>query len=794
MAQKLIVLLLAAFALETVAGEHVSKKAEPFALNDVSVRVKAPEFQESAQRFADLLGKVLKRKIELKADGNIVFEKAAFSDPQMYEIATSAKGIVFRAASPLGANYAGADLLRELGYRRFTPNPAWEVVPETPPKSIALNKRESPDYKMRSIWPGWNLWFDFRKQDNHKQWHYANRTGGLVIETGHSYDRFIRHNRKIFEAHPEYYALVKGKRNGSKLCISNPEVRKLFAEHSVKILRERPVQASVSADPSDGGGWCECAECAKLGTPTDRAMLLASTAAEAVVKAFPGKHVALYAYNQHSPPPSPGVKVHPAVIVNIATGFIRQGWTIEGLIREWGKRAAIGIREYYYARYEPGSGQACDLEYLRRTIPEFYRSGARYPSGEASDTWGPGFPGYCLAAALLWNTRADADAFLNDLYAKAFPKSEKIMREFYGLILGTPKKALSADLIHRMYDLLGQALKITSGGEKTRIEQLIGWTRFCELLLNHRNKPTKKSFEDMLEIAAAIKPSCVIHTFSIWRNEQRTLGFDGKGLSKKYDWDTPRKLDYEKIVADGLKNNKKLDFEAVSFGYKLVPVTVPGVKNQPGVLDGVRGKQQFYLYSDGSELKLKVTGGLIKHYRDRGAVKIDLIQIGGVSDTGELETKVAHDESVPPDGNPRTVVLKPKYAGLHRLEMNDGNDMTRIEFPAGMPVAYPVPREKMQIFGSICYFYVPNWTKVLGYYAQTNRGCIISPDGKTFAKLTKANGFYSHPVPEKFTGKVWQVRNMKGVFRLLTVPDALNLNSAFILVPETIAKKEGLKQ
>jgi len=793
MAQKLIALLLAALTLGLPAGEHVSGKAEPFALNDVSVQVKAPEFQESVQRFADLLGKVLKRKVELKADGNIVFEKKVFPDRQMYEIVTSSGGIVLRAGTPMAADFAGADLLRELGYRRFTPHPAWEVVPDTPPKSIALNKRESPDYLMRSIWPGGNLWPDFRKLDHHKQWHYANRTGGLVIETGHSYDRFIRHNRKVFAAHPEYYALVKGQRTGSKLCISNPELRKLFAEHAIQMLRERPKLDSVSADPSDGGGWCECAECAKLGTPTDRAMLLAGETAEAVIKAFPDKHVALYAYNQHSPPPSPGVKVHPAVIVNIATGFIRGGWTMDGLIREWGKRASIGIREYYYAKFDPGSGQACDPAYLRRTIPDFYRQSARYLSAEASDTWGPGFPGYCLAAALLWDTSADADAFLNDLYAKAFPKSEKFMREFYGLLLNQPKRALSADLIHRMYDLLGQAFKVASGNEKTRIGHLIGWARFCELLLRHRDKPTMQSFKDMLEIAAAVKPTYVVHTYSIWRHESRALGFDGKGLSKKYDWNTPRKLDYEKLVADGLKNNPKLDFDAVDFGHKLVPVTVPGVKNQRGVLDSVRGKQQFYLYSDGKELKLQVTGGLIKHYRDRGNVKIDLIQIGGASDTGELETKVAHDESVPPDGNPRTVILKPKYAGLHRLEMNDGDDMTRIEFPDGLPVAYPVTREKMGPFGSVFYFYVPKGTKVLGFYAKTGRGVIMTPDGKIFAKLAKVKGFARLDLPENLTGKVWQVRNMKGVFRLLTVPDVLNLNSGIILVPETIAKKEGLK-
>jgi len=174
-------------------------------------------------------------------------------------------------------------------------------------------------------------------------------------------------------------------------------------------------------------------------------------------------------------------------------------------------------------------------------------------------------------------------------------------------------------------------------------------------------------------------------------------------------------------------------------------------------------------------------------------VKIDLIQLGGISDTGELETKVAHDESVPPDGIPRTVILKPKYAGLHRLEIDDGNDMTRIEFPAGTPAAYPVPREKMEPFGSTFYFYVPKGTKVLGYYARTGRGAITAPDGKTFVRMNSANGYYSCPVPEKYTGKVWQVRNMKGVFRLLTVPDVLNLNSAVILVPETIVQKEGLK-
>ncbi len=86
------------------------------------------------------------------------------------------------------------------------------------------------------------------------------------------------------------------------------------------------------------------------------------------------------------------------------------------------------------------------------------------------------------------------------------------------------------------------------------------------------------------------------------------------------------------------------------------------------------------------------------------------------------------------------------------------------------------------------YFYVPAGTKTLGYYAKLNRGHLVAPNGKTVRNLAKTSGFYSDPVPAGMDGKVWELRGVNGVVRLLTVPSNLSLNASQLLLPAEIAK------
>ena len=202
-----------------------------------------------------------------------------------------------------------------------------------------------------------------------------------------------------------------------------------------------------------------------------------------------------------------------------------------------------------------------------------------------------------------------------------------------------------------------------------------------------------------------------------------------------------------------------------------------------------RRKVWFYIWCDGKPFTVTVTGGLIPHYRDRGNVILQLVQIGGESDTGELETVVHYDRSVPPDGKPYKVVLKPKYPGLHKVTVSDGGDMTRIIWPAHLAVSRPVEREKAPELKGTFYFYVPQGTEVLGFYAKSSRGSINDPSGKAVFKLAKRNGYYSFPLKPEQCGKVWQLNKLEGTVKLLTVPSNLALHSSKILIPEEVKGK-----
>jgi hypothetical protein len=143
---------------------------------------------------------------------------------------------------------------------------------------------------------------------------------------------------------------------------------------------------------------------------------------------------------------------------------------------------------------------------------------------------------------------------------------------------------------------------------------------------------------------------------------------------------------------------------------------------------------------------LKVTGGLIPHYRDRGHVRISLFSPQEVT----LEP-VAHDDSVPPDGVAREVTLRTPYSGLHRLELRDGGDANRMLWQDGQPMTLPCSAEAPSpVYGTwSLYFYVPKGTQtVAGYTSSTGR--LVDGDGNAvydFADIA-VPGYFAVPVPE----------------------------------------------
>jgi hypothetical protein len=239
-----------------------------------------------------------------------------------------------------------------------------------------------------------------------------------------------------------------------------------------------------------------------------------------------------------------------------------------------------------------------------------------------------------------------------------------------------------------------------------------------------------------------------------------------------------------------------MNFQPVAFSENLVSAApLHLTEPTPGALGAGRGKQTFYTYIDqpGGTIELQITGGLIAHYRDRGNVRIGLWQIGGASETGERETLVQENHSVPPDGKPYPVKLTVKQPGVYKIVAEDGSDMSLIKLISPIPWSVKSTNDEPMnhFYGDwTLYFYVPRGTKTVGLFGG-ERGDVCDSGGKSLFSLNgRAANFYGVPVPEGQDGKLWQMRRAHGSVRLLTVPPYFARTAAELLLPaEVVAGK-----
>jgi len=204
----------------------------------------------------------------------------------------------------------------------------------------------------------------------------------------------------------------------------------------------------------------------------------------------------------------------------------------------------------------------------------------------------------------------------------------------------------------------------------------------------------------------------------------------------------------------------------------------------------------LYVPKTPAEIELQITGGLIRHYRDRGNVRVGLFKIGGASQTGERETLVTMDCSVPPDGVERAVRLAVKEPGLHKITVSDGGDRTRVKWKAGQPFVVPstLAAPMNEHYSSwMLYFYVPKGTKTIGLFGGGHGEVRDSQDRPQFWLNGRAPGFYGVPVPEGEDGKVWRIRYGQGSVRLLTVPPYFARSPQELLLPAEVARADAAK-
>lgn len=745
------------------------------------------------------------------------------SDPtkrEDYLLRSHPRGLFVIGPTELAVEHAVWDLLHELGYRQFFPGPHWEVVPSVRDLHLAIDRMAHPDYFARRIWYGFGSW-DYA-QAPYEDWCAKNRaTSGITLSTGHSYDGIIKNNKAEFAAHPEYLALVGGVRKPAKFCISNPGLRALVLANALRHMAENPLLDSISLDPSDGGGWCECEACAKMGSVSDRVVTLANEVAAVLNAKYPGKIVGIYAYAYHSPPPH--VRVHPQVVVSVATAFLRGGTTLDESLAAWlAQGARLGIREYYsvnvWDRDLPGAARGGNLDYLKRTIPAFHAKGARFMSAESSDNWGPNGLGYYLASRMLWDVREaqQVDALVEDFLTRAFGPVREPMREFYRQLDGAQPHLVVSDQLGRMFRTLAEARKLTNDPAiRARLDDLLLYARYVDLyqLYSKANGAARQqAFEVLIRHAYRMRTTMLIHAKALYRDlvaRDKSVNIPTEAKWGMREGTNPWKssapfavAELDKFLADGIARNPltEVNFKPVTFSEDLIsaaPLKLPEVT--AGNFGAARGQQQFFTFvaKAPATIELKITGGLIEHYRDRGNVRIELHKIGGASQTGERETLVAEDRSAPPDGKEHAVSLAVKEPGFYRLTINDGNDRTLVQWNCALPLTirsdadHPMNETYTDYWR--LYFYVSKGTKTVSFFGGEHGEIRDSAGRPLFWLNGRPCNYYSVAVPDGEDGKLWSVRFGRGPIRLLTVPPCLARTAAELLLPAEIVVRDAAR-
>jgi len=174
-----------------------------------------------------------------------------------------------------------------------------------------ISRKEKPCFEYREAYykDAFDWRFAVRNKLNGASCLIPEEKGGHIeyaVAFVHSFNTLIPRD-KYFEAHPEYFPEINGKRvtgNHHQLCLSNPDVLAITIDKVKEAFRANPqaMIASISQDDTDDdeGFECQCPKCSAIdaeeGSPSGSLLRFVNVVAEAIEEEFPDKYIDTLAY------------------------------------------------------------------------------------------------------------------------------------------------------------------------------------------------------------------------------------------------------------------------------------------------------------------------------------------------------------------------------------------------------------------------------------------------------------------------------------------------------------------
>ena len=232
-------------------------------------------------------------------DQDVLFELCSEYGESGFSFDCSGKMLTIRAGNEQAFVYAVYDLLEKYAGCRYYSGTV-EYVPSEP--SLVLHIEPTsfiPKLYYREVY--YKGFEDKSFSEKHKMTSSAKHEGwGFWC---HSFQKLLP-NDKYFAVHPEYFALIDGKRHpDGQPCLSNPQVYKIMRRNLAKFMAGQPECKYWSVSQNDNDLYCRCPECTKRDEMDGGPMGSILGFVNRIAGEFPDKVISTLAYWYSRKPP-----------------------------------------------------------------------------------------------------------------------------------------------------------------------------------------------------------------------------------------------------------------------------------------------------------------------------------------------------------------------------------------------------------------------------------------------------------------------------------------------------------
>lgn len=433
----------------------------------------------------------------------VVFAEKPPADGSQY-IALECRGeqsrygaFTFSLEAPAGLRISGADrngvingiyeFLRLQGWDWLEPGSRGEYAPKFTDSVVfpKESKTFEPSCQYRAFFEEgaskeseeYLFWMARNRMNCH--WNYpltkklARKFGMFIQAGGHIYHgildpkRMVAGGKRLFDVHPDWYGTPKppaiktaDNAQGTQFCTSNQELMDFLAADLVRLLNtdwyEADIISIVGFDT--WGATCQCENCQKLGSDTDKNIAFLAAQRRGINKAIAegsldhNVKIIVCAYEGTSTMRAPEREIpdemaaagdfSSACVINrcyrhaLDEGPCEKNEMYAADLRGWSKqKICLNVHEYYnVSRHE--DMPLVFARNMQRTQKFCYEIGARASSYMHSPltSWGFRAQTQLLHALFAWDINADLDAFLENYYARRYESHAGAMRSAYDAV------------------------------------------------------------------------------------------------------------------------------------------------------------------------------------------------------------------------------------------------------------------------------------------------------------------------------------------------------------------------